>query len=256
MSRLILAICPSNQDRNPVVGGGSEMTHIMPLAEAVVSAAVRFGIVARLFTPQPESRDYPTGSLSGLIAQQREAANWIAATRQPGDLTVSLNLHSDSGSYRHCGYYYDGRGTVSEWLGEHWRSRSPTGLGGSSFSDYSSYAPSRGGIGAARCLPRATRNGGPHDAWRRGGGAGPRRADRAYADGDDGRVRRDRGGPPLNTAELEYAVWSLQRLEHGETPLDRDAFVRHLDAWAATPPTCRAGAGRPNSPSSSSRPGA
>ena len=37
--------------------------------------------------------------------------------------------------------------------------------------------------------------------------------------------------PPLNTSELrQYAVWSLARLDNGETPLDVGAFRAHLDA--------------------------
>lgn len=230
MTRLILAVCPSNQDRNPVVGGGSEMSHIAPLAEAVVRAAARFGIVAKLFTPQPESQDRPPGSLSGLIAQQREAARWIAAARQPGDLTVALNLHSDSGSYRHCGYYYDGRGTVSEWLGralaesiKHWFGSRVL------CADYSGYIFARE-TRAVACPVLLEM------------GAHTMRDDvaavRDHAEEIAQQLVATMAGffglattPPLNTSELrQYAVWSLARLEHGEDPRIRDAFARHLNA--------------------------
>ncbi len=120
MSRLVLAVLPTNQDSNvsAALRGLSEQQHIAPLAAAISAEAQRHpSITACVFHGRPQSADQPPGSLSNLTEQQRAAAFWIASARQSGDLTVSLNLHSDSGTYSHCGYYYDGPGTVSQWLG-------------------------------------------------------------------------------------------------------------------------------------------
>lgn len=235
MSRLILVICPSNQDQNPVVVGGNEMTHIAPLAMAILAEAQRCSsIIARVFTATPESRDWPRGSYAGLIDQQKAAAAWIATTRQPGDLTVSLNLHSDSGKERHCGYYYDPlSGPVSEWLGRAVCDVIKTFFGGKIYSaDYSAYIFARETRFVA--CPLLLECG-------------------AHTMAADVSVVRDHAGevaeamvntligffgletkPPLNCSELRtYGEWSLARLFNAEDPRNLEAFKSHLAAIGA-----------------------
>lgn len=231
MARLILAILPSNQDQNPVAGGGNEMGHIAPLASAILTAAARFGIVVKLFTPWPESSDWPRGSLQGLRRQQEEAAAWIAEIRRDGDLTVSLNLHSDSGSYRHCGYFYDGPGTVSQWLGRVLAEAVQSWFGDRILTaDYSAYIFARElhPVAAPVLLEMG-----------------------AHTMPDDVAAVRDNPEeiahqlvstlagffglattPPLNTSELRvYGEWALARLANGEDPrirADFEALLRNL----------------------------
>ncbi len=237
MVRLVLAICPSNQDQNPVAGGGSEMDHVRNLAEAVLAEAQRYqAIQASLINASPQSLDAPRGSLSGLRAQQREAAAWIAATRQPGDLTVSLNLHSDSGAYRHCGYFYDSlSGQVSQWLGRA-LAEAVQGWFGSRITtaDYSGYLFAT--MARSVACPVLLEMG-------------------AHTIPEDVVAVRDHAGeiaatlvatlagffgletsPPLNISELRtYGEWALARCGAGEDPRDLGAFGRHLAAIGCDP---------------------
>lgn len=230
MARLILSIVPSNQDRNPVLGGGNEQGHIAPLAQSVAAAASSRGITSRVFTGKPESQDSPPGSLSGLWAQQRAARDWIAATRQPGDLTVSLNLHSDSGHESHMGYYFDGPGTVSEWLGRALAERICGYFGGKIYhADYSAYIFA--GTLHAVAAPVLLEVG-------------------AHTVASDVAAVRDHHGeiaeglvdtlvaffgldtiPPIDTGALRvYPEWAIARLERGQDSRDVPAFRSHLAA--------------------------
>jgi hypothetical protein len=124
---------------------------------------------------------------------------------------VSLNLHSDSGNYRHCGYYYDDQGTVSEWLGR------------GALAEAVKHCFRRVGamrrlfrlrlraVGAARRLPGVAKDGRSHDASRCGIGAGPRPGDCPHADEHDGWLFRHRYHA---TAEYER-VGTVRGLEPG-----------------------------------------
>lgn len=113
--KLWLAIVPSNQDRNPVLGGGNEQTQVAAFAAALVAECARYKpVTAKLFAGQPESQDATT--YAGLRAQTAAAKAWLA-TAPAGTYTVALNLHTDSGSFSHIGYYYVGTNTVSQRIG-------------------------------------------------------------------------------------------------------------------------------------------
>jgi hypothetical protein len=240
LTRLILAILPSNQDANRTVDGRSEMAHVAPLADAVLAeCALSAAIVARVVTGKPESEDWPRGSLGGLRDQQKEAATWIATTRRPGDLSVSLNLHSDSGRERHCGYYYDGPGTVSEWLGRALADSIKGWFGGKVYSaDYSAYMFARL-VRHVACpvLLECGAHTMPADVA----------AVREHAD-DIALAIVDtlvsffgiEASPPLDVLNLRmYADWSVARLMNGEDCRDVAAFRRHLDALGCDPSDLR-----------------
>lgn len=236
MTRLILAICPSNQDGNPVEGGGNEMQHVAPLASSILAEAQRHGsIVARLFTATPESGDSPSGSLSGLIAQQRQAATWIVAAREEGDFTVSLNIHSDSGGYRHCGYFFDGAGTVSEWLGKALADAVKSWFAGVvTHADYSAYIFARE-LHDVACPVLLEM------------GAHTIPADVAAVEQHGPEIAVElvstlvgffglESAPPLNTGELRaYGEWSLARLANGQDPRDLVAFGEHVRLLGGDP---------------------
>ncbi len=243
MARLILAVCRTNQDRNPVAGGGNEMQHIAPLASAILTAAARFGIVAKAFDPQPESSDRPVGSLQGLIAQQRAAAAWIGETTQPGDLTVSLNLHSDStdprNPQRHCGYYGPFAALpLSEWLGRALTDSIKSWFGGKVYNaDYGSYVFARTFLPDGRppiACPVLLEVG-------------------THMDPDDVAAVRDHPEEiahqvvstlagffglvtTLNTSELRvYPAWAMARLDNGQDPRIREEFVKLLQDLGCDP---------------------
>ncbi len=248
MTRLVISLLGSNQDRNRVIGGGNEAEHIAGLVAAVYQEACRHpSIVPRIITALPESMDSPPGSLSGLIGQQRAAADWIRRTRQPGDLTVSLNLHSDSGSERHCGFYYDSlSGPVSAWLGRAMADAVKRWFGGKVYSaDYSGYyfatllrdvaCPVLMECGAHTIAAdvAAVRDHTPEIA-----AALVEAMLRLFG------IETD---PPLNTGELrQYGAWSILRCDNGEDPRVRADFERHIAAIGADPsdlsrwgwPTC------------------
>jgi len=115
--RLHVAVSPSNQDRNPVTGGGNEMTQVRPFALLLVSELNAYlDVTARLIDAAPESSDRKDHPYEGLIAQQ-DAAFAALEPNQSGNVTLSLSLHTDSGSSSTCGFYFDGAGSVSERLG-------------------------------------------------------------------------------------------------------------------------------------------
>ena len=238
MTRLIIAVNPTNQDKNPVLGGGSEMAHIAPLAAKLATElSSRPNVVARLFTATPQSQDTPWGSLAGLRRQQSSAALWLGATRHPGDLTVSLNLHSDSGTYRHTGYYYDSlSGPVSEWLGRAITEAIKGYFGNKVISaDYGAAGYIFAEATRAVACPLLLEMG-------------------AHTMMADVVAVQERYGPEivatmvgvlvgffgistvpiLNTSELRsYGEWSLARLANGQDSRNREAFRQHLAALGA-----------------------
>lgn len=236
MSRLILAILPSNQSGNTsdALAPRNEQQHIRPLAGAILmQAAQHQSIVACCFYGSPESADSPRGSLSGLIDQQKRAAAWIRATRQEGDLTVSLNLHSDSGDRSHCGYFYDSiSGPVSAWLGKALADAIKRWFGGVVIhADYGA---------AGYIFARETRavacpilvECGAHTIL----------ADVAAVRDHAGEIAADLVGamvgffgletsPPLDIAELRvYPAWAMARLDNGEDSRIMADFRQHLRA--------------------------
>ncbi len=236
MPRLILAICPTNQDPNPVLIGTNEMAHIAPLAAAILAEAQRHpAIVARVLTANPQSADQPPGSLAGLVEQQRGAAGWLAWEGRDVDLTVSLNLHSDSGTYSHCGYYYDGPGTVSEWLGKALSESIKGWFGGKVITaDYSHYifaketrhvaCPVLLEMGAHTILADvlAVRDHAPEIA--------------ATLVGTLVGFFGLETSPPLDVMALRtYADWSLARLANGQDPRSLGDFGLHLAALGCDP---------------------
>ncbi len=233
--KLILAICPTNQDLNPVYGGGNEMTHIAPLAWAILEAARQHqDVIAEVIMARPESADYPRGSLSNLIAQQRAAAAWISSMRRAGDLTVSLNLHSDSGNERHCGYYGPfSRLPISEWLGDALCNAIKGFFGNKVYhADYGDYIFVRETISVACPVLIEC---GTHTQ------ATDIAAVRDHVDCIARNVVDTLVGffgletrPPLNTSELRtFPEWQLARLANGEDSRDVGAFRSHLLAIGA-----------------------
>ncbi len=235
-TRLILAVLGSNQDQNPVLIGTNEMAHIAPLAAAILAEAQRHPtITACIFAGRPQSADWPPGSLSGLIEQQRSAAFWIAQSRLPGDLTVSLNLHSDSGAYSHCGYYYDSPGTVSQWLGRALAESIKGWFGGKVITaDYSHYIFAKEARAVACPILLEM-------------GAHTQAADVAAVRDHASEIAAMLVGtllgffgletaPPLNLSELRsFGEWAILRCNVGEDPRDVESFRRHVGSIGGDP---------------------
>ncbi len=127
-AKLWVAIIPSNQDHNPVLGGTHEMAQMALLAAQLLAASRKHTAVqARVFTGKPESAD--TYQYQGLHEQQQVVYRWLE-TAPAGTLTVCFNIHSDSGTQSHVGWYYCGGQTsvsyrlakrlgtaLAEWFG-------------------------------------------------------------------------------------------------------------------------------------------
>ncbi len=92
-----VALVPSNQDKNPVLGGGNEMEQVTPFMEVLYSQAPSF-VEAKIFTPKPESLD--AYKYEGLYTVQKSVEQW-----KPD---LAFNIHTDSGYYSHTGTYNDG----------------------------------------------------------------------------------------------------------------------------------------------------
>lgn len=243
MARLILGILPSNQT-NRVLGGGSERTHIATLAAAVYDVACEHpSIEPRMFAGRPDTEDYPPGSLSGLVAQQEEAAAWFRTSKREGDLCVSLNLHSDSGLFRHCGFYGPFAALpISEWLGRALCDAIAPWFGGRVlYADYSRYIFATSMLDGPWLACPVLLECGSHQM------AEDVKSVREYSAGIAVALIETLSGffgldsmPPLNTSELrQYGAWSLARLDNGETPLDLDAFKLHLEAIGCDPADLR-----------------
>lgn len=239
---LWLAIIPSNQDRNPVVGGSNEMAQVVPFARTVYDCArSHTAISARLFIPAPESADRTP--YEGLWAVQREAAAWLRQAPK-GTLTVSLNLHSDSGLVPHVGGYFSrADGDVSQRLAldlAQVLGRLFGCQGAVWTADYTGYifAQAMRGVAAPVLLEL-----GSHQV--------PEQVRYLAENGEliaQALVTRllnffglpanveeaPAGGSPasaLNWEELRrYAVWAGLRCDHREDPRDREAFRAYIAA--------------------------
>lgn len=109
---LTIALIPSNQDKNPTIGGDTEEAHVRPVAEELQRVLNLVpGVQAKLFIGTPESKD--TYSFQFLREQQIKAREALALASEN---KLALNLHSDSGTYSHVGYYW--RDAQSEELGK------------------------------------------------------------------------------------------------------------------------------------------
>jgi hypothetical protein len=109
---LRIAIIPSNQDKNPVLGGTNEKAQVEKFANTLFNSFANYTKVeAKVFNGKAESVD--TYQYSGLIENTDAAYLWLTAAPS-GTLTVALNLHTDSGSDSHVGFYYcNGTASVS-----------------------------------------------------------------------------------------------------------------------------------------------
>jgi hypothetical protein len=106
---LYLAILPSNQDRNPVIGGNDERVQCHQFAAKLLSIARNYdGVVAKVISGEPESQD--KSSYQNLHAQQKAAKAWLDSFGNQNAIKVALNLHTDSGYDSHVGYYWWNQG--------------------------------------------------------------------------------------------------------------------------------------------------
>jgi hypothetical protein len=102
---LYLAIIPSNQDRNAVIGGTDERVQCHQFAAKLLSIARNYdGVVAKVIPGEPESLDRTP--YQNLILQQKAAKTWLDSFRNENAIKVALNFHTDSGFTSHVGYYW------------------------------------------------------------------------------------------------------------------------------------------------------
>jgi hypothetical protein len=111
---LWLALVPSCQGSNTVIGGGSEAAQMHAFARELAVQAARFqAITVRTFTSPNETNGTTLPVLRSQIAQ---AVAWLD-TAPPGTPTVTLHLHSDAGP-THVGCYH-GRADITRRLATH-----------------------------------------------------------------------------------------------------------------------------------------
>ncbi len=109
-----VALIPSNQDRNRYLDGShSEYQVLHQLASAAESRASEVSdLTAKAIAGSPESSD--GWRLQGLYQQMTDAANWLHSVGATPANGIMVNLHSDSGSYRHIfGIYGGGQDSAS-----------------------------------------------------------------------------------------------------------------------------------------------
>ncbi len=104
VAKLWIALIPSNQATNPCCAiYSNEQQQMEAFADTFAKVAAGYPLLnVRVVKGGPET---DTKNLPKLKAQQAEAAAWLN-TAPAGTLTLALNLHSDSGDYRHVGAYY------------------------------------------------------------------------------------------------------------------------------------------------------
>jgi hypothetical protein len=113
---IYLALIPSNQDRNPVVGGGNEKAQMDTFAGKMLAEANKYvNVTAKVFNGAPESKDI--APLSGLRAQQRAAKAWLDTFSNENAIKIALNFHTDSGRFTHLFSCYWNQGH-SQALGD------------------------------------------------------------------------------------------------------------------------------------------
>lgn len=112
--RLYLAICPSNQNNNIYMATTEQAQLALYAARMLAVCRTIPNVVAKVFTGMPESKD--TYYLQGLYNQLDAARLWLQAQPEPS-VKVCFNLHSDSGTFGHIGYYWWNQGH-SRMLGE------------------------------------------------------------------------------------------------------------------------------------------
>jgi hypothetical protein len=104
--KLVVAIVPSNQDRNLVLGGGNEMQQVAPFAEHLFTAFQQYdGITTKIFTAEPESSD--AYEYEALYSIQKEVAGWLKSYPTTEYFKLATNWHTDSGTYSHVGGYFE-----------------------------------------------------------------------------------------------------------------------------------------------------
>jgi hypothetical protein len=109
---LNIALCATNQSKNLTIGGDSELEHVKPVAEELVKLLNQVeGVKAYLIPTEPESKD--SFSYQYLRLQQVRARELLS--QLVGD-KLCLNLHTDSGTTSHIGYYW--RDEKGRQLGE------------------------------------------------------------------------------------------------------------------------------------------
>lgn len=113
--KLYLAICPSNQDQNTFAQTNERVQMALFASRMLAICRTMPQVVAKVFLGEPQSLDRDKGYLFGLKKQLNNAAEWLRA--QADGVKVCLNVHTDSGTWSHIGYYWWDQGH-SRMLGD------------------------------------------------------------------------------------------------------------------------------------------